>query len=187
MNGYSRIRRQRLILEAEGYLDLILAAAGPIPTHAENRSRLARRAIHVLDQLEQHESSHVRAQYLRGQALRLMERYPQAVDAFEKAFAIDPSSVHVLLSMAWCYKRMGHLNLAIEALEDGLVLDPERAIVHYNLACYWSLLNQLDSALLHLSRAIELRPKYREFVPQEPDFDNVRNQPEFLAIAKARV
>ena len=191
MNGYSRIRRQRLIQEAEGYLDLILVAGGPLPTTPANRTRLAERTIRVLDQLESCESNRElhrsRAHYLRGQALRLMEQYPTAIAAFRQSLSLEPQNFHTLLSIAWCYKRIGHVDLAIETLEEALTFAPQRAILHYNLACYWSLANHLDPALAHLSRAFELNAKYRTTVHSEPDFDNIRHCPEFLAMATARL
>lgn len=185
MGGYTRIRRQRLLQEAEGYLDLILAASPPLPEDSPHRTRLARRAIAVLDQLDHREFTHGRAHYLRGQAFRLIAKYHQAIDAFQKAQAIEPENVHTMLSMAWCFKRIGHLDLAIETLEVALIVQPDLGIIHYNLSCYWSLANHLDPALSHLSRAIELQPEYGRSAQDEPDFDNIRRHPEFRALAQA--
>jgi tetratricopeptide (TPR) repeat protein len=184
VTGYSRIRRQRLIQEAEGYLDLILAVSDPLPVDANHRSRLARRAIAVLDQLDHVEFCHGRAHYLRGQAFRLMEKYHQAIDAFQKAATIDPLNVHIMLATAWCHKRIGRIDLAIETLEEALDVDPDRAIVHYNLACYWSLTQNVGLVLAHLARAFELQPEYRNLVHEEPDFDCLRSHPEFLALSQ---
>ena len=187
MTGYSRIRRQRLIQEAEGYLDLIVAISELLPVDACHRIRLARRAIAVLDQLDQAEFSHGRAHFLRGQAFRLMEKYHQALDAFQKAALLDRKNVHIMLSLAWCYKRIGRIDLAIEALEEALELEPKRGILHYNLACYWSLAGHVELAIAHLARAFELNADYRFLVHEEPDFDGLRSHPEFMALAQVIV
>lgn len=187
MNGYTRIRRQRLIQEAEGYLDLLLAPVDSLPVNSCHRFRLARRAIMALDQLDQSEFTHGRAHYLRGQAFRLMEKYHQSIDAMLKAAEIDPSNVHIHLSLAWCYKRVGRLDLAIRALEEALELEPKRGILHYNLACYWSLANNVGLTLAHLARAFELDRGYRKLVRTEPDFDPVRAHPEFVSLSQVIV
>ncbi len=187
VTGYTRVRRQQLIQEAEGYLDLILAVSDSRPLEACHRVKLAKRAIAALDQLDHAEFCNGRAHYLRGQAFRLMEKYHQAIDALLKAAEIDPTNVHIHLASAWCYKRMGRIDLAIEALEEALVLDPDRGILHYNLACYWSLASNVGLTLAHLARALELDAAYRLLVHEEPDFDPVRGHPEFLMLTQVSV
>ena len=56
---------------------------------------------------------------------------------------------------------------------------PEDGIVHYNLACYHSLAGKKSLAIQYLSQAFELDPQYREMVAEEPDFDPIRDDPEF--------
>ena len=182
MSCYSRIRRQQLILEAEGYLDLILAASDVLPMEPRHRTCLANRAIGVLDQLEYEEFDNGRPEYLRGQAYRLMNEHSRAIDALLKAAEADPANTHIHLALAWCYKRIGRLDLAIESLEDALEIDPGRGILHYNLACYWSLTNNVGLTLAHLAKAFELNADYRTLVSDESDFDPVRHHPEFLAL-----
>lgn len=187
MTTYSRIRRQQLIQEAEGYLDLIVAVSDPLPLGPLHRLRLAQRALEALDQLDESEFCRGRGFYLRGQAYRLMERYPEAINALLKAVELDPMNVHAHLALAWCYKRIKRIDLAIQSLEDALEIDPERGILHYNLACYWSLAKNVGLALAHLAKAIESSENYRLLVADEPDFDPVRNHPEFMALANVIV
>lgn len=187
MSGYSRIRRQQLLQEAEGYLDLIMAVPDAEPVRAQHRVRLARRALAALDQLDRTESNHGRAHYLRGQAFRLMEKYHQAIDALQKAADFDPLNIHIHLALAWCFKRIGRIDLAIESLEEALELDDELGILHYNLACYWSLARNVGLSLVHLARAFDLHSDYRQMVLTEPDFDPVRNHPEFQTLTNVTV
>jgi tetratricopeptide (TPR) repeat protein len=184
VSGYHRIRRQQLLQEAEGYLDLIFTVSQHLPLDASHRTRLARRALEALDQLDCAEFCRGRAHYLRGQAFRLMEKYHQSIDSLLQAAEIDPANIHIHLGLSWCYKRVGRIDLAIESLEDALELEPERGILHYNLACYWSLANNVGLTLFHLSRAFDLDGDYRMLVHDEPDFDTVRNHPEFLVLTQ---
>ncbi|MDG2381814.1 MAG: hypothetical protein P8N76_09075 [Pirellulaceae bacterium] len=187
MSGYSRIRRQQLMQEAEGYLDLIMATSDQSPLCSVLRCKLAQRAIDALDRLEANESNHGRACYLRGQAYRFMERYDLAIDVLVRSSQFDPSNTHIYLALAWCFKRMGRLDLAIESMEDALEVDTCQGIIYYNLACYWSLASNVGLTLAHLARAFDLDPDYRNLVFDEPDFNPVRNHPEFLALTSVIV
>ena len=187
MSGYLRIRRQRLIQEAEGYLDLIIATSERFPLDECNRHRLGIRTIATLEQLDDAGVCSGRAHFLRGQAYRLIECYDESIDALCLASQSDPANVHIQLALAWCYKRTGRLDRAIEALEDALEFDPERGILHYNLACYWSLTNNVGLTLAHLAKAFELNSEYRGYVGNESDFDPVRNHPEFAALTNVSV
>ena len=170
MAGNKRIRRSQLIRHAEGYLELGL------PEHT----------LDSLDRLHPEEVD-AHAFYLRGEALRTLGRFPEAIQVLEKAAREDSENIHLWLALGWCYKRNGQLELAIYALEQALQADPSEAIIHYNLACYWSLAHNKASALEYLSQAFELDSGYRDLVATEPDFDNLRNDSDFQSLVSVIV
>jgi uncharacterized Ntn-hydrolase superfamily protein len=51
----------------------------------------------------------------------------------------------------------------------------EDALLLYNLACYESLAGEVDSALAHLRRAVELDPSHRALAEQDTDFEPIRS------------
>ena len=116
-----------------------------------------------------------------------MERYAEAIPYFKEGATLDPADTHLLLALAWCYKRNRRLDLAIEALEAALDADPTLAILHYNLACYWSLAGNVKFAVSFLAQAFDLQPNYRELVDSERDFDPIRKLPLFLSLTAAAV
>ena len=136
-----RIRRKQLLREAEGYLDLATAFGDrwPLPSHL--RDGMAQRALDALEGLRSCGGCKGIVAYLQGQALRLMERHREAINALERSAELDPSNIHIWLALGWCYKRTGRLDLAIQSLEEAMSIDANQAIVYYNLACYWSLAN----------------------------------------------
>ena len=164
MSSRDRIRRQLIIRQAEGYLEL----------------GMAQHALDVLDAAKETETAH--ALYLRGEALRELGRFQDALVPLTEAADRDPANTHVWLALGWCHKRTGRLDLAIEALEEALSVAPEEALLHYNLACYWSLAGNKRQCLLFLSQAIDMEPDYRDLVPGESDFDTVRGDPAFKAL-----
>jgi tetratricopeptide (TPR) repeat protein len=166
MTPEDRARRQQIVRQAEGYLEL----------------GMPRQALETFDRWQDPETLSGSAHYLKGEALRALERYQEATDWLERALEYQPAEVHVMLALGWCYKRTGRLDNAIEILERAATVEPEQAIVHYNLACYWSLAHDKGRSLEHLARAFEFDGKYRELVHDEPDFDFVRDDPEFQSM-----
>jgi tetratricopeptide (TPR) repeat protein len=187
MTDPSRIRRQQILREAEGYLDLITAFGERWPCRSDVRDRVALRVIESLDRIPNPGGMRGHIAFLRGQSLRAMEQYEAAIAPLVEAAELESQNVHVRLALAWCYKRCKRLDLAIQALEEALEIEPNQAILHYNLACYWSLAGNAKTACVFLSQAFELEPDYRDLVHQEHDFDPIRKHPHFQALTSVIV
>jgi tetratricopeptide (TPR) repeat protein len=170
MASLTRIRRQQILRAAEGYLEL------EMPGHA----------LTALDRLNPEELNND-ALHLRGESLRGLGRFSEAIEPLRRAADGDPSDVSIWLSLGWCYKRIARIDMAIESLEEALEADPNAAIVHYNLACYWSLAGNKRNSLLFLRQAFDLDPNYRDKVADESDFDTIRNDPTFRSITSVIV
>ena len=111
-----------------------------------------------------------------------MDRYFEALMPLERAAKASPNDIHVRVSLGWCYKRTGRLDLAIDTLEQALILEPDVALLRYNLACYLSLTGHKRRALRYLSQALALDPVFRESAESESDFDPIRADPEFQSL-----
>ncbi len=81
--------------------------------------------------------------------------------------------------MGWCYKRTNRLAQAIDSLEAARRNHPDNPLLHYNLACYWSLAGDLSRAMKELHSALELDPGLRNRLADEPDFQQLRGNPDF--------
>ena len=182
MSSINRLRRQQLVREAEGYLDLALVFGDQWPLPAEVRDRLAQRTLSVVDHLGENAALSPQVQLIKGQALRMLERYQDALHPLAAAAEGDPQNVDTWLALGWCYKRTGRLDLAIESLEEALDVEPGSAMVNYNLACYWSLARNKRQALAYLSQALMLDGSFRHLIDAEHDFDPLRGDPEFQAL-----
>jgi tetratricopeptide (TPR) repeat protein len=185
--------RQRKLEAGSGYLELSM------PEHA----------LRELDRIDEPETIWFDFNRLRGEALRALNRFDEALEAYHRALAIEPEDIGVLAGMAWCYKRIGQLPKAIEAMEQAYQAHPKELIVLYNLACYFSLAGEKAQALSWLGRALrmesslrkqqpesergllpwgfrELEPSLRERIAEEPDFDPLRNDPDFQYLTGSR-
>jgi tetratricopeptide (TPR) repeat protein len=168
VSGVNRVRIQRMLREAEGYLEL----------------NMPQIALDLLSRLTDPGTFRGQKLYLTGEAFRALERHADAIAVLEQAADLLPSNVHVWLALGWCRKRTGRLDLAINALERAEEATPEEAIVHYNLACYWSLAGKKQRALAYLARAISINSNYRDLILDEPDFDPIRSDPQFRALTE---
>ncbi|WP_425614175.1 tetratricopeptide repeat protein [Anatilimnocola sp. NA78] len=187
MSDPNRIRRQQILREAEGYLDLITVFGGRWPCRSDARDKLALRVLATLDRIDNPGGLRSHIQFLRGQALRTMERYGDAVKPLREAADLEPENFHIRLALGWCYKRVKRLDLAIQTLEEALEADAEQAILHYNLACYWSLAGNAKTACTYLAQAFDLQPDYRDLVGSERDFDPIRRHPYFQSLTSVIV
>jgi len=124
-----------------------------------------------------------RACYMLGETLRELARYEEALLPLERSADLIPDDIHVLMALGWCYKRTGQLAKAIETLEQAVAVDASEAVLHYNLACYWSLARNRTLALRCLSRALEIDDNFRDLIPDETDFNSLRNDPKFKELA----
>ncbi|MBW3595931.1 MAG: tetratricopeptide repeat protein [Planctomycetes bacterium] len=187
MSTHDRIRRQQVLREAEGYLELLSAAPERLAASSLVRHRLARRVLKTLERVEFTGPRKAQQLYLQGLALRAMDLFGQAIRPLEQSAEIDPENLHVWLALGWCYKRVGRLDLAIQSLEEAAEVDSDAAIVYYNLACYWSLASNVKHAVHYLRIAFDLDPNYRDLVDAEPDFDPIRRHPGFQAVREVIV
>jgi tetratricopeptide (TPR) repeat protein len=166
----SHIRRSQIERQAEGYLEL----------------GMAQHALDLLAPLRD-EDMDPQGWYLRGEALRALERYAEALGPLEEVAASVPDDIAVWLALGWCYKRTGRIDRAVYSMERALKVQPKEALLHYNLACYLSLAGQKERALGHLSKAFAFDPAYRGLVEGERDFDSIRSDPGFQSLVSAVV
>lgn len=171
MSLNNRIRYQRLLREAEGYLEL----------------GLPHLAVEILGKIEEPGTFHGKQLYLLGEAFRAQGRFSEAIEVLRASADKAPSKIDIYLALGWCYKRVSRIDLAIEALEKALEIDSDQPILYYNLACYWSLLADKDRAIGYLSEALRRDPDYRDLIAGEADFDLVRNEPAFQSLASVTV
>jgi tetratricopeptide (TPR) repeat protein len=183
VSSRDRIRHQQILREAEGYLDLAMMFSEAWMLEPGRRHALAARSLATLERLSVEAAEEAEALFLRGQALRTMDRFREALAPLQLAVQLDPKNVDIYLALAWCYKRTGQLKKAIESLEEALGIEPAAAILHYNLACYWSLAKNKRKSIQYLAQALKLDENYRHLIDTEPDFDPIRDDPRFRALA----
>ena len=158
---------RRKLNEAEGYLDL----------------GLPRHALQILESRSDWPSLNFEACLIKGESLRRLEQFRDAIGPLETAASLRPGDTRVALALGWCYKRTSRLAQAIDSLERARRHHPDNPLLHYNLACYWSLAGNATRALGELHAALRLDPDLRARLADEPDFRLLRGNPDFDQLA----
>jgi len=120
---------------------------------------------------------------LRGEACRQLRQYDEAIAHYERALRERSNDLSALLGIAWCYKRTDQLPRAIAAMDRAYDAQPDEPIVLYNLACYFALDGDKARALSWLGRALRMKSSLRTLIPDEHDFDSLRDDPDFQFVA----
>jgi len=155
--------RRRLLSAAAGYLMLDLP-------------HLAKR---TLGEIPDPENEPFQFAFLQGQIHRELQEYDVALRHFDRAAAVEPDHVELLMAMAWCYKRIDRLPAAIACTERAYRANPKESVLLYNLACYYCLAGDKERTLSWLGRALRMSPGLRNLIPAETDFDDLRDDPDF--------
>ena len=187
MTDLSRLRDQSLLRQASGYIELgelLVENDRPVPAPS---AKLLARGLDLLARLGEPARSAPMTLLLRGEALRALGRFEEALEPMRSAAEREPERLEAWLGMGWCLKRLDRVAEAIDALRRALDSAPEQAILHYNLACYWALTGNVTQTVRELAIAFDLDGKYRDRVATEPDFDLVRESPHFQALLSVNV
>lgn len=90
----------------------------------------------------------------------------------------------------WHYARYlaehGRLDEGV-ALQENLVaqlkiLPDWEYIAIYNLACFYSVSGMKEKAIATLKKALKMNPEMKEWSKEDPDFENIRKDPEYKKI-----
>lgn len=181
MSRRDRIRRQHLLREAEGYLELVEPSESGLESSTESRVHMAQRSLATLERVPRRLPANSAVYFLKARCCVLMGELPEAVRQLRRCLRRDEENIAAWLLLAACYRNLDRLERAVESLEQALGYDPDQAQVHYDLACYLSLLEHVQLAVLHLERALDLEPKLRERIAGDSDFDPIRADPAFRA------
>ena len=96
---------------------------------------------------------------------------------------------HPIIHLSDWHVKRGNLTRATEMYQEMTVqltsLDngPEwQGTIRYNLACSYSLTGETEKAIRELKQALKMNPALIEWSQQDPDFEPIRETPEFKAL-----
>jgi len=99
------------------------------------------------------------ALYWRGETYRLMERYTEALQDFDRAIELDPKYDWAIASRGFTYRLMKHYTEALQDFNRAIELDPKSAWAIAGRGQTYKSMEHYTEALQDFDRAIELDPK----------------------------
>jgi len=119
------------------------------------------------------------------------ERLREDQEAFDIRFLED--MLARLGEDADALAQLGHLYTKAKRYRDGLAVDrrlvvlkPRDPIAHYNMACSLALLKETSRAFLSLRNAIRLGYRDLQYMQQDPDLENLRQDPRWNAVVNVK-
>ena len=77
------------------------------------------------------------------------------------------------------HRAVGDYESYVAELEAALVRRPDHPAILYNLACAEALAGRSDDAIAHVTRALELKPEWRDQIAKDEDFAALRDRPDW--------
>jgi tetratricopeptide (TPR) repeat protein len=115
--------------------------------------------------------------------------YANALDAFKRATAADPSSSFAWANLGGAAAMLGRSTESVDAYDRALTIDPENWLAHYNLGCQLLRIGKREEAFAQISRGVELArrqaraPDERKAILDKLRIDDatreLRNDPRF--------
>ena len=118
MSGSHRIRMQRILREAEGYLEL----------------NMPQNALSMLARIDDAGTFRGQQLYLTGEALRALERFAEALPHYEATLETYPNVPEAQCNFATALAMTSHVAEAIAHYEIALRLKPDFSAARENLA-----------------------------------------------------
>lgn len=101
---------------------------------------------------------------------------------YEAVLKRDPSYADVIEILGGLYTRHGRIADGLKMDRKLVKLQPRNATAHYNLACSLALAKRKTDALRTLQHAVELGYKDLDWMQQDPDLEELKDQPAFAAL-----
>lgn len=118
-----------------------------------------------------------------GRELMEKEDYLKAGVLFKRALTYQENHLSARLSLGVCLLKLGKPEYALVNFNKALEIDKQYAPTYYNLASYYAVTNQPKEAVAKLNQAIKLYPRIKTWLKDDSDFDNIRGDEAFKAIA----
>ena len=115
-----------------------------------------------------------------------MERYDEAVIAFERAIVINPVFVEAYIGKAEAKFRLKRYAEAAAAYNKALRIDPKNANSYYNLARIYSQKGISGTALINFKKAIDIDKTFLQKANYEKDFAPIKDDPEFIKLIEVK-
>ncbi len=144
------------------------------------------KSLHLFEQAQKLRSDDYESVYLIGLVLMQLGRANEARDAQQDALKrvtkyidLNPDEARPYILAAGALARLGQRERAKQWIDRAQSLAPDDDAILYNAGCALAILGEQDEALDALERAIDAGLAGGDWVPQDPDWESLRDQTRF--------
>jgi len=144
------------------------------------------KSLHLFEQAQKLRSDDYESVYLIGLVLMQLGRANEARDAQQDALKrvtkyidLNPDEARPYILAAGALARLGQRERAKQWIARAQSLAPDDDAILYNAGCALAILGEQDEALDALERAIDAGLAGGDWVPQDPDWESLRDQTRF--------
>ena len=114
-----------------------------------------------------------------GIAYKLAGNIEQAVASYQKAIAISPEHLKAHFNLGNALREQGRYEEAAAEYRIVVAKDPNDGDAFYNLARCDARTKTYAEVITSLNSAIQLNPNFAALAARSPDFENMKDNPEF--------
>ena len=118
----------------------------------------------------------------RGIVRRATNDLQGALLDYNKTIQLMPENAEAHFNRGVAHSSINNLEAAISSYIEAIRINPEFAQAYYNSACIESIRGEITKSLNYLRLAIHKRLEFKQNARQDPDFENIRNDPRFNEI-----
>jgi adenylate cyclase len=144
------------------------------------------KSLHLFEQAQSLRPADYESGYLIGLVLTQLGRANEARDAQKDALErvtkyidLNPDEARPYVLAAGALARLGQRERAMECIDRAQSLAPDDDAILYNAGCALAILGEHEGALDALERAIDAGLAGGDWVPQDPDWESLRDRPRF--------
>jgi tetratricopeptide (TPR) repeat protein len=110
----------------------------------------------------------------------------QALEFYPRYSIQHPDDARVLMYYALALARAHRIEEAKPVAEKALFLSADDTLMMYNASCFYTQIGEKQLAVETLRRAIDSGYENFEWIKRDPDFENIRDLPEYKELMKDR-
>ena len=112
------------------------------------------------------------------------EAYQRGLESSRKHLALNPHDARAYVLGAGAFARLGETQRAKEWAERAMSLAPDDDAILYNAGCALAVVGEEERALNALQRAIGAGLAGGDWIPQDPDWERLRDHPRFQTLVQ---
>ena len=112
------------------------------------------------------------------------EAYQRGLESSRKHLALNPHDARAYVLGAGAFARLGETQRAKEWADRAMSLAPDDDAILYNAGCALAVVGEEERALDALQRAIDAGLAGGDWIPQDPDWERLRDHPRFQTLVQ---